>query len=470
MYKRQLWNRGVLHWKLHEGQKKLYDSYTNSTGKTVVWSCSRRLGKSFALCVLAIETCLKAPNSVVKYVAPTAKHVTMIIRPLIRDILKDCPRDLRPEFRSADKIYRFPNGSEIQMAGADNGHAEALRGGSSNLCIVDEAGFVSNDLRYIVQSILIPTTTTTRGKIILSSTPPLSADHEFVSYMKEAEYRGNYVKMTIYDNPMLSPETVQEIIDELGGVDSPDFRREYLCHIIVDEEHAVIPEFNEDLEKELVKEWVAPAYRDLYVAGDIGFKDLTVFLFAYYDFRNAKVVIEDELVMSGKKMTTAYMAEQLKSKESTLWTSKLTKEQQAPYLRVCDNNLIVINDLHTLHNLHFLPTQKDDKQAAINNFRIMLAQKKVIIHPRCKTLIYHLKNATWASNRKTYDRSPDAGHYDAVDAVVYLIRNIVYTKNPYPNNFGISTGDSWWGSNANNNSNPVFNGFRNIFTVKKSIK
>lgn len=462
-----LWHRGVLTWKLDAVQHELYKCYTDSTYKTVVWSCSRRLGKSYALCVVAIEQCLKKANSTVKFIAPTAKHVKMIIKPLFREILKDCPKELRPEFRTADNVFRFPNGSEVQLAGTDNGHAEALRGGSSDLCVVDEAGFC-DDLRYLVQSILIPTTTTTKGKIILSSTPPKSPDHDFVHYIKEAEYRGTFVKKTIYDNKRLTPDVIQDIVDELGGEESPEFRREYLCELIVDEEHSVVPEFNERMEKELVQEWPTPPFRDLYVAGDIGFKDLTVFLFAYYDFKKDKLVIEDELVMSGKKMTTQYMAEELKRKEAALWTHPMTSEQQTPYLRVCDNNLIVINDLQRLHGLNFIPTQKDDAQAALNNMRIMIAQKRIIINPRCKTLIYHLKNATWAKNRKTFDRSPDAGHYDAVDALKYLVRNVYYSRNPYPANWGHGTGDNWFDPKTNSPlSNPSINAFKDIFKIKK---
>lgn len=464
-----LWSRGALSWKLSPAQKDLYNCYLESKYKTVVWSCSRRLGKSYALCIVAIEQCLKKPNSVVKFIAPTAKHITMIIKPLFREILRDCPKDLRPEFKAQERVFRFPNGSEVQLAGTDSGRAEGLRGGSSDVCLVDEAGFC-DDLRYIVQSILIPTTTTTNGKVILSSTPPKSPDHAFVNYMKEAEFRGSFVKKTIYDNDRLTKETIQTIIDELGGEDSPDFQREYLCSLIADPEFSVVPEFTEELQSRIVMEVPTPPYADRYVGGDIGFKDLTVFLFGYYDFRNARIVVEDELVMSGTTMTTFKMAEGIKNKERILWTNPKNGEQSAPYLRVCDNNLIVINDLQVLHGLTFFPTLKDDKAAALNNMRIMLASGRVVIHPRCKTLIHHLKNATWQKSRKVYDRSPDAGHYDAVDALVYLVRNVQTTKNPFPLGYGQSGGESWWHGNPNKTLPPAYSSIRSVFKMRRSLK
>jgi Terminase large subunit, T4likevirus-type, N-terminal/Hint domain/LAGLIDADG-like domain len=409
-----LWNRGVLTWKLDRIQKELYDSYISSNAKTIVWSASRRSGKSFALCCIAIEKCMQKSNAIVKFIAPSQKHVKMIIRPLMKEILKDCPKEIRPDFKSVDNTFRFKNGSEIQLAGTDGGHADSLRGGNCDVAIVDEAGFC-DDLKYIVRSILIPTTTTTKGKIILSSTPPKSPDHDFEFYRKEAEFRGNYIKKTIYDaiGDRITQEMVDDIISELGGEDSTDFQREYLCNSVTDEDSAVVPEFTEEVQKACIKEWPRPPYMDFYVGGDIGFKDLTVFLLAYYDFKAAKLIIEDEVVMSGRKMTTSYLAEQLKAKERIVFENKLTKDYQAPYLRVCDNNLIVINDLNALHNLSFLPTAKDDSAAALNNMRIMIKEGRVIINPRCTTLIFHLKNATWNKSRKSYERSPDAGHYDA---------------------------------------------------------
>lgn len=225
-----LWNQGILTWKLDSVQKELYKTFQDAATKTIVWSCSRRLGKSYCLCVIAVEKCLQKPNTIIKFIAPTQKHVKMIIRPLLKQIFQDCPSELRPDFRTADNIYRFDNGSEIQLAGTDAGHAETIRGGDAHLCIIDEAGFC-DDLKYIINSILIPTTTTTHGKIILSSTPPKLITHEFVEYMEEAEKKGNFIKKTIYDGlrARIKQDMIDEIVDELGGVDSPDFRREYLC-------------------------------------------------------------------------------------------------------------------------------------------------------------------------------------------------------------------------------------------------
>lgn len=443
-----LWNKGNVSWKLDVNQQVLRNVYVSSKEKIVVWNCARGSGKSYALCVIAIEECLKNPKALVKYCCAKQKEARQIIQPIFRDILEDCPPELRPTFIVAEGAYKFPNGAQIQLSGLDNGRAESLRGGSSVLCIVDEAGAKSlKDLTYIIRSILMPAVTRKKeinGKIILASTPPLSRAHPFVYYLRRAEIRGASVTRDVYTNPRMTADMIKQIIEESGGEDSVGFQREYLCHIITDSNEAVVPEFTEALQKKIVKEWPRPIFFDAYTAMDLGMTDLTVVLFAYYDFKNTKLIIEDEFVTNGQKFTTKSLAEGIKQKEDAIFSDPFTRELKPPYKRVSDNNLIVINDLYVLHGLMFLPTRKDDADAALNNMKIMLNAEQIIINPRCVTLIRHLRDATWNKSRKSYDRSPDNGHFDAVDSLKYLVRNIDLNKNPYPVGYGVHRGDDYF--------------------------
>lgn len=427
-----LWRLGVLHWKLDSTQLGIYKQIDASKHKTHVVSASRRLGKTFLLTLMANEKCLQKPNSVVKYVAPEGKMIKRDIRGIMREIYQDCPKDLRPKFNSQDNIYYFHNGSELQLAGSDNGNADGLRGGAAVLCIVDEAGFAS-DLDYLIKSILMPTTLTTKGKIVLASTPPREPGHEFTKIAQEAEFKGTLIKKTVYDNPRITAEDLESIIAEYpGGKDDIQFKREYECVFLVSEKDAVIPEFTPELEEEIVRDWQRPPYYDGYLGMDIGFKDLTAGIFAYWDFRNGVIVIEDIFSIQGSSMTTDKLASVIKEKEALLWTDPYTGHIKEPHLRVSDNNLILINDLYRLHNLRVIPTQKDNFEAALNNMRLLLAQKKIIINPRCKELILHLKNATWNKARTSFARSSTFGHFDFVAALIYLIRNVNTRRNPYP--------------------------------------
>ncbi len=460
----ELWTRGELRFKLHPVQIKMYQTILDTKEDTIVIGCSRRLGKTFMMCVLALEQCLKVPKSIVKFISPKQKQVKRNIKPLMKQIIQDCPKDIRPEFMTNDNIWLFPNGSEIQLAGTDNGSYESLRGGYSHLCIVDEAGFC-DDLLEVVNSVLQPTTDTTGGKVILVSTPSISMDHDFiVNYFKPYQEEGKLIKYTIYDNPMLDSNKLEKILSRYPDREKNiRFRREYLCEVIGDEDRAVVPEFTPDLEKLIIQDWERPVFFDTYVAIDIGFKDLTVALFALYDFRNGKVIIEDELVMSGPTMTTDKLAKSIKEKEASLWTTPLG-DFIKPCVRVSDNNLILINDLSALHGLHFTPTSKDQADAALNNMRIYLSSQKIVINPRCKTLIKHLRGATWNKKRTDYERSSDSGHYDAVDALSYLMRNISWSKNPYPAHYGI--GSDWFVNEKKINNTAHLDKFKKMLNIK----
>lgn len=454
----QLWLMGNLDYLLKGKQKDVKSFLRTSPNDIVVVLCSRRFGKSFTLCTLAVETCIKKPNAVVKYACPQKDMVQKVINPAIETIIADCPISMKPEWKEQRKLWLFPNGSQIQVAGTDKGTVESLRGASSDLSICDEAGFM-DDLDYIIKSVLAPMSDTTGGKIVLVSTPNYKdPNHDFhTTFVYPLQDSENLIKFTLYDSPMVDDAKREQILSRYPGRETnSQFRCEYLCEINQTRESAVIPEFNASLMAETVVEWKRPAYVDFYTAADTGFRDLTGILFSYWDFKNSCLVIEDELVMNGEEMTTASLAEKIRLKEHEVYKNQFTNTPTEPFIRVMDNNnLILVNDLFKLHNMTFFPTKKDNKDAQINNLRIMFAEKRIIINPRCKNLIYHLKNTKWNKHRNDFDRikdSPDGtlrgGHGDLVDALIYLTRNVLQTKNPYPAGYGLMSGEN------------VFSGFR----------
>lgn len=411
----------------------------------MVWLIGRRFGKSYTLCILALEQCIRKPNSIIKFLSPTKDQVNKNVRPILREILEDCPADIVPVFSQKDMIYYFPNGSEIQLAGSDKGNAIKLRGGDSDIAFVDEAGSCT-DLEKTVNSVLLPTTLKTKGKVILASTPPEESDHEFFSFIEQASTRGTLIKKTTFSNPLLSKEEIELMIEASGGINSDSVRREIFCEVKPNPKSVVIPEFTDDMKQEIVKECIRPAHYDSYEALDLGYKDLTVALFAYFDFRNNKVVIEDEFIFNfqSENQTIGKLIKGIQDKEKDLYFNQLTNELHPVTRRVSDIDLIVINEMKKMSNyqLNFEPTTKDHLEAMVNYLREKIKKREIMIHPRCKTLIRHLENCKWKKGQKAeFARSPDDGHYDAVAALTYLIRAIDYRKNPYPYGYGYTQKD-----------------------------
>lgn len=440
--KEALWRKGVLVWKLNTAQKKIYEVINDKSNefKIPVFSLSRRIGKTWTLLVIAIEKAIQNPGITIHYVCPTAEMAKKILRDNVRQILEDCPTNLKPKYYKHDRMWEFPNGSKIQIEGADSGNAERLRGTATTLGIVDEAGFVS-DLEYVVKDILLPQTLSTNGKIVLCSTPPKSLDHAFTDFLREAKKRESFVHLGIYDVLDMikeDPEHLRkhlntDIIEELKkttGADTVTWRREYLAELITDTTFAVIPEFNTELKKKLVTDdYKIPSKYDAYVSMDPGFTDCTGILFAFYDFERARVVIQDEFLGKGSEITSDHIASVLKNKEVELWFDPDLGKVNT-YMRISDNEPLLLNDLNRLHNLLFIPARKYDKESAINELRVKLSQEKIVINPKCVNLIHQIETATWNKHRTSFVRSKD-GHFDLIDALIYLIRMIHWNKNPF---------------------------------------
>jgi phage terminase large subunit len=243
---------------------------------------------------------------------------------------------------------------------------------------------------------------------------------------------------------------------------------------IFNSSNSVLPEFTAEAQLDIITSWPRPIFYDRYTAMDIGFVDLTVVLFAYWDFDNAVLVIEDEFVINGHQLTTKNLAKNIKDKEELTWKNSLTYEIPDIYKRVSDNNLIVINDLSRDHALTFIATEKHEKMTYMSYLRDLIELRQIYINPRCKTLISHMKTASWDKSKKDFKRSPDGGHYDGVAALLYLSRNIDKTRNPYPNGYRYSqlgkASDIWIKDAPKNDANDEYNKLAKMFQPKSTFK
>lgn len=461
---KQLWEAGELDFKLKGKQKDLKQDLLAGIERRKVYPIlsSRRIGKSYILTCLAFSIAIKKPNQIIKYACPTKQQAEDILEQIIPDIIHDCPEHLKPNWVPSKDRWEFPNGSMIMIAAVNNKNEDKLRGGKCHLGIVDEAAFVDR-LGYLIRNILIPTTATTGGKIIMASTPNWENPiHEYHTTYCKPLLDSNELKIyTIYDAPMVSEESLQEIIAEYPeGKDNPQFRCEYMCEFAVDTTKMVITTFTQEVQDDIIREWERPPFFDVYVAGDPAAEDLTVMLFAYVDYINQKIIIEDELVLGGgaSALTTLEIADGIKRKENLLYPMKV------PYKRIMDsNNKILFNDLFIDHNLRFHATDKRDKLIHIDKVNRAIASGNIIINPRCENLIYHMKTTKWKINsegvKKTFLRVSDdprskfRGHHgDAVDALIYLVRNVDFNKNPYPDDYGVLSGENVHNSHNNSNS------------------
>lgn len=457
----EAWHRGNLSWKFHSAQKLIDKTFKESKSPLFVGNCSRQFGKSFWAVCKAIEQALRQPKSQIRYGAAFHTDLVEFIIPAFEKVMEDCPASIRGVFKKSGTSYIFPNGSKIKLVGLDK-NPDGLRGNTFDLIILDECGFVSN-LDYLYKSVIIPGTMhRPDARVILISTPPSTPAHDFIEYSQKAEVEGGYACFTIYDNPMIDQDTIDRLMKESGGEDSTTWRREYLCEFVTDSDLAIIGSWKDSYVQDIPRDEYFQYYHT-YVGMDMGVNDLTACIFGYYDFKRASLIITDEFHMNGPEINTDILAKKIKSKEEEIWPGKQV------FRRVADNNWpIMINDFSYLHNLTFIATNKDEKHAMINELKILIDSGRIIVHPRCKQLIGCLKYGVWDNKRKQFARSKVYGHYDHLDALIYLSRNIAQNSNPIPLSHGHENHSSWLGGIKKLDVSPNAKAVSQIFKPKKS--
>ena len=461
----EAWRRGTLNWKLDSNQVGIRLEMEAKPRGRFILECARRLGKTYLLCVLAVEVCIRKAGARVVYAGPTIKDVTEFIIPNFDAVCADAPPELKPFYDATKGHLRFPNGSYVHIFGCDDKRkANRGRGPAADLLIVDEAGFIPI-LSYVVKSVLRPQSMTTGARMFIASTPAEEPGHDFTAMAERAEANGTYARRTIYDNPRLSEERIREYIDEDAAdegmtheeyVETDTFRREYLAERVTDATLVGVPEWPK-VAAQLTVERERPEYFDGYTALDYGGADPHAALFAYLDFERGVLVVEDELLLREGE-NTADLADAIKTKERALWgtsgwdgTLRLLRESEGanlpdewspaqgvrpqPYARIADHDVQLTRDLRELHGIAFVPAIKTDKQHAVNRLNVLLRQLKIEIHPRCRNLIRHLLATLWKNHNRDDWKRKNGEHGDLVDALLYLSRAVDWTRNPWPRTY-----------------------------------
>lgn len=449
----KLWRAARLRYKLHSGQRDIYDHYRTWEKRSFearkrgeaqegywpriyITNCGRRFGKDFMSLLIRIEDSLRNPGATYTYATAYAKDIASIVLPLFDQLVADCPESIKPIYRQSyqgtEAGLFFPNGSIIRLVGIDT-NPNGLRGRASNGFTISEASFCDK-LKYVVTSVIMPQFMGfLEATLMMNSTPSDEPGHPWkVDFVPDAIARGAYQHKTIFDNPRIKDAERNEFIATLGGIDSEQCKRELLCIDVRSESRTVIPEFNPAIH---IMEWQQPEYFLGYTAIDPGSRDLCAVVCAYYDFSAAKLVVASD--WAKRNASTAEIAaalrecEQQAFGESFFWDHDKFKTN--PFLRLSDTEPRLIHDLNVQHDLKVGSADKTDgKEASLNNLRNAFHQNRIAILPTAKNSILHLEGAIWNPQRTDYVRSDVLGHCDIVDALKYLWRGVNQQMSPFP--------------------------------------
>ena len=454
------WRAGDLTWKLDRGrptgpQRDFYETSRRSSRKTFVNEWARRVGKSFALGVIAVETALRNGGCRINWFQNTSTSVRKSAVPTLDKICFDAPPDCKGSFNSQLGAFVFPNGARIYIFGANTqDDADMARGGDDPiLTIADEAGFM-DWLKYLLKSIVRHGMRLVRrephagrshyGMILVASSTPKDPEHHFVELANLNEVYGSYLKKTIFDTE--DPEReISEAATEDGLTveqykETEAFQREMLCVRVVLAGALVFPSFHRKKEL-IVREWPRPVGFERYVqkrvsldlGGGSAKSDKCGLLYGYVDFIAAKVVIEDEKLMT--KPNTAQLAEEYKTHEAELWP-----EMDRISRCIDDPQGRTVLDLWELHRISTEKATKNDRDASIRLVDTLMQGERLVIHPRCVQLRAQLLKAKKTKQGNDFDRSEEHSHFDLCASLMYFVRDLSLTANPYPADFDVLTG------------------------------
>lgn len=422
------WKEGDLDYLLKDHQMRIEEAFMASSERVFVLEIGRQVGKTYWACKKALEVCMIIPNARVKYASAFLTSVEEYVIPTLKKLVEDCPEQIRPKWLESKKKYVFKNGSELKLLGLDR-DPNAGRGPYCDLYIIDEAGFVRT-LEATIDSVILPMfNTRPHGRLILSSSSPETPAHPFVGLADKYRLLGSYIKMTIRDNKDLSKDRIKAIESEYQ--DKNAMLRELYCERIVDASLAIIPEFRDEFIQDVPEDDLRQFYHN-YVSMDLGvLRDFTAGVTGYYEYTKARFVQTHEFDIKGPEMTT----ELLKGLINDIEAQAFQKKQV--YKRISDNNNpLLINDLNVIHGIPFIPTNKTELRAMVNQARMWVNQGRYVIHPRCVKSIGCMRSGVWTNNRKEFDRSIAFGHFDWLAAIIYLVRNIDEQINPIPFTYG----------------------------------
>lgn len=468
----QAWERGRSH-QLHldVGQAKWTADF-DAASDFGVWMIARQRGKSFAALFADVMFCQRTKGAIARYLGQTKESAQAIAGPTLDQIFALCPdKSLLPwpynkngSLGDNYELHWPHNGASLTISGTDNESFRRQRGPRSHRITFDEAAFYAK--LEEVEGALLPSLQTTGGKPLYLSTPPLSPGHPFVARYRAAQAAGTAKHETIHQNPRLTEADVMAIARREGvrlGMSleellaSTYWRREYLAEIVVEESRAAVPAWTDEVALECTREWGRPSHFHGYTAHDWGGYegDPHAALFGYLDFKASKLIIQDESEVRGvdtRRLTEIWKAKEValwgeRSWDGTLWGAgefeRNTKElpdflkkaladskSQQPYLRVCDNDEQLQGDMMSMGYAMFA-SRKDDKHLAVDALNVLVRERRIIIHPRCRRLLEQLRTALWNRTRSEWERTAK-DHSDLVDCAVYMARNIFWNSSPFP--------------------------------------
>lgn len=390
-------------------QKDLLTFLETEEVKYVTFLKSRQSGGSYFNKWVVLKWCMEKPGRKVGYITPTYK-----LSKLFWDELYRVSKPLVVKKSGTELILEFMTGSYVQFFSAESG--DSIRGFQFTHLILDEAAYMT-DTFY--QEVVQATTLIKGEKVMMCSTPSKKGGFFHQHYSRGLEEEGRYrsKKITIYDNPFISPEELQDI---KRTVPDKVFRQEYLSEF-QDDIGSVFPNLGESVRE--------------------GEGERTGEYFAGVDWGRDKDFTVCTILNSRGEMMEIMRINMVDYTTQVKWVIRML-EKWRPRMTILEENSIgMVNNSLVQQgykgNIERHVLTNTSKVELIDNLTVGFEQKKLTIlnNPH---LLTELSAYTQYYNMKTKNttfNAPSGFHDDCVMSLGYAYKGLTSRKGSYSISF-----------------------------------
>ena len=212
------------------------------------------------------------------YVAPEKLQAKKIVWKELKYFVKDLPHTVN----EAELVITFPNGSTVELAGADN--PDRLRGQHPHFVVLDEVAQMPRDTWY---EAVYPGLRANKGGALFIGTP--KGDNlfrELYDHGQEAKGWFSYLK-TINDTSVATPDEIEDLKSTMPRA---KFEQEYLCSFSAAIQGTYFGHLIDDPEKNIIGDVPWYPAQPVITAWDLGTTDATVVWFIQRDQRDSKLI------------------------------------------------------------------------------------------------------------------------------------------------------------------------------------
>lgn len=438
---RKLFAMGNLSPIMHCTQKKMGDAWRASESEEFLALCSRQLGKSFWALKEAIECAIRNPGSRILYYAPTKDKLRDIVNDNIEPIAAWAPEHLIRRHKAADRWFiggrlcektgKWKGASELRLCVLERAHVNRNRGiNAKGLIVIEEGGFVSSDdFLYAWESVIDPQRLMHKPKVLIVTTPSEDENHYIhTTLLPKLDAMGAVARYTIYDNPFLPDSDIEAI---KGRVTKETWEREYLALITKSLELTVCPEFSDDIIEDVPAN---PHGNWLTFLDPGGAMDPHGIVVGYWDMGRKQFVVHSSLMVPINTELEALVGQILALEQGILDSDGKPISIKRHGADVPEGGLIS-GQLSKYGLPSFAPAKGPGSfHSMIDNLRVAIKRKEVVVCPRNIQLIAQLKYGRYNKQKTDFERT-NGHHLDLVAALMYAFHHKDTTTDlrPQPN-------------------------------------